>query len=99
MDGQFSPGSSRRGPPLAERLAQLDHLETVFTRLSREFPANGRIGAQLDAVRMARSIFDEVGRCGTGEFPRDFRAEIEEVRGIFLATGARDADLESWGLV
>ena len=98
MDGQFSHGSpAGRGLPLEDRIAHLDQLEDVFSRLVDEFPANGRISAQLDAVRRAGTIFRHLPP--RGRFPGDFRPEIEEVRGIFLAAGARNADLESWGLV
>ena len=98
MDGQRAEGViAGQGLPLADRIAQLDRLEGVFAKLAGEFPANGRISAQLDAVQRAGSILRRLPQ--TGRFPRDFRQEIEEVRGIFLSVGARDADLERWGLV
>ena len=100
MDGYFgNDGRAGPGLPLEDRIAHLDRLEGVFVRLADEFPANGRVSAQLDALRRAGTIFRDMQRRDCARFPRDFGAEIEEVRGLFLAVGARDADLESWGLV
>ena len=96
MQGQLDTGAAPPvRQPLEGRLAHLDCLCAVFTRLAATYPGNLRIADQLGVVTAAadgvRALRDRADQT-------DVSLELARIREGLVAAGARDVDLDDWGL-
>lgn len=97
MDTYERLSAARETGALTDKIALLDHMQSIFAELHDRFPHNATFSKQLGAVERAQSKLRpliSLPEVTTGEM----QAALDDVLQIFRDAGAKETDLAEWGL-
>ncbi len=88
--------SAHQHPDVQNKLAMLTRMSEIFSGLAQSFPSNATFKSQLEAIQLAKAIFE--GLAANSETDdAEIAARTAEAHAIFKAAGAKDVDLAQWG--
>lgn len=97
MDTFETLSVARQSGALSDKVALLDHMQSIFSELHDRFPKNATFSRQLDAIRSAHSKLQPL--VDLPEYTKgELEAVFDEVLQVFRDAGAKETDLKQWGL-